>query len=389
MEFEEGELCHVRGFAAEGFIFPAGTLMWSAVAATGMDDTRRSFLEELLSVSTPSGFETAGQRRWLEYVETYADETRVDAYGNAVAIREGDPDAPSIAVAGHGDEIGLMIRAITDEGFLKLTRIGGSDRTVTKGQHVTVHADDGPVEGVIGQVAIHLRDPAKDEYDEIAEQYVDIGVEDGEAAEELVSVGDPITLAGTLSELAGERVAGRGMDNRVGIWTAAEAFRRAVEADSDATVYAVSTVQEEVGLRGAEMVGFELDPDAVVVVDVTHATDQPDSPGEKGSDVELGAGPVVARGSANHPALVEAVRTVGEGSGIDLQLSATGTRVGTDADAFYTARGGTPALSVGIPNRYMHTPVEVVDLDDLEAAAELLAETARRVGEFAPFGVDL
>ncbi|WP_181692551.1 M20/M25/M40 family metallo-hydrolase [Natronomonas sp. LN261] len=350
-----------------------------------MDETRRSFLEGLLSLSTPSGFETDGQRRWLAYVEEYADETRTDAYGNAVAIYEGDPDAPSIAVAGHGDEIGLMVRAITDDGFLKLSRIGGSDRTVTRGQRVTVYTDDGPVSGVIGQVAIHLRDTGDEGYDDIAEQHVDVGVADGDDAAALVDVGDPVTLETPITELADGRLAARGMDNRVGIWTAAEAFRRAVEADPDGTVYAVSTVQEEVGLQGARMVGFELDPDAVVAVDVTHATDHPDSPGDVGSDVELGGGPVVARGSANHPALVGAVRDVGDDAGIDYQLAAAGSRTGTDADAFYTASGGTPALNLGIPNRYMHTPVEVVDPTDLNAAADLLADTAIRAGEFAPF----
>jgi len=354
-----------------------------------MDETRRSFLEELLSASTPSGFETEGQRRWLEYVSPFADETRVDAYGNAVAVHEGADRAPSVAVAGHGDEIGLMVRAVTDDGFLKLTRIGGSDRTVTRGQHVTVHTDEGPVAGVIGQVAIHLRDTGADEYDEIAEQHVDIGVENGDRARELVDVGDPITLDTAVTELADGRLAARGLDNRVGVWTAAEAFRRAVEADPDVTVYAVSTVQEEVGLRGAQMVGFELDPDAVVAVDVTHATDQPESPGGKGSDIELGAGPVVPRGSANHPALVDAVRAVAADSGVEVQLAAAGSGTGTDADAFYTSRGGTPALNLGIPNRYMHTPVEVVDLADLEVAAELLADTAARLGEFDPLDAGL
>ena len=354
-----------------------------------MDTERRAFLDDLLSCSTPSGFETAGQRRWLDYVEAYADETRVDAYGNAVAVSEGRDDAPSIVVTGHGDEIGLMVRDITDDGFLKLTRIGGSDRTVTRGQHVTVHTDEGPIDGVIGQVAIHLRDPAADEYDEIAEQYVDIGVEDGEEAEDRVDVGDPITLTTHVTDLAGDRVAARGMDNRVGIWTAAETFRRVAQTDPDATVYAVSTVQEEVGLKGAQMIGFELEPDAVVAVDVTHATDQPESPGDKGSDIDLGAGPVVVRGSANHPALAEAVRTVGADAGIDLQLSAAGSRTGTDADAFYTSTGGIPALNLGLPNRYMHTPVEVVDLGDLDAAAELLAAFAGRFEEFAPFRADI
>jgi len=354
-----------------------------------MAQARRSFLDELLSLSTPSGFEADGQRRWLAYVEEYADETRVDAYGNAVAVYEGDPDAPSVAVAGHGDEIGLMVRAIDDDGFLKLSRIGGSDRTVTRGQRVTVHADDGLVSGVIGQVAIHLRDAGDEEYDEIAEQHVDIGVEDGEDAETLVDVGDPVTLEAPVTELADGRLAARGMDNRVGIWTAAEAFRRAVEADPNATVYAVSTVQEEVGLQGARMVGFELDPDAVVAVDVTHATDHPDTPSVRGSDVELGGGPVLARGSANHPALVDAARGVGDEAGIDYQLAAAGSRTGTDADAFYTSSGGTPALNLGLPNRYMHTPVEVVDQADLDAAASLLAGVAGRLEGFAPFDVGI
>ncbi|MFO7927942.1 MAG: M20/M25/M40 family metallo-hydrolase [Halobacteriota archaeon] len=354
-----------------------------------MDEMQRSFLTDLLSVSTPSGFETAGQRRWLSYVDEHADETRTDAYGNAVAIHEGPEESPSIAITGHGDEIGMMIRAITDEGYLQLSRIGGSDRTVTRGQHVTVHTDDGPVDGVIGQVAIHLRDSEDETYDEIAEQHVDIGVEEGDDARELVDIGDPVTLATEITDLADGRLAARGMDNRVGIWTAAEAFRRAVESDPDVTIYAVSTVQEELGLRGAEMVGFELDPDAVVAIDVTHATDHPDTPSIRGSDVELGSGPVVARGSANHPSLVDAVRTVAAESEFDLQLAAAGSRTGTDADAFYTARGGIPSLNVGIPNRYMHTPVEVIDRSDLDSAAALLAATAIRLDEFAPFGVDL
>ena len=354
-----------------------------------MESRQRQFLEELLSTPTPSGFETDGQRVWLDYVSRFADETHVDDYGNAVAIYEGDSDAPSLALAGHADEIGLMVRDVTDDGFLKLTRIGGSDKTVTRGQHVTVHTDDGPVSGVIGQVAIHLRDPSRDEYSEINEQYVDVGAEDGDAARELVDVGDPVTFDTEIHDLAGELVSARGMDNRVGTWAAAEAFRRAVRDDPAATVYAVSTVQEEVGLKGATMVGFDLAPDAVIAVDVTHATDTPEAPGDKGGDIELGAGPVVTRGSANHPTLVTAAREIADDADVDVQLQAAGTRTGTDADAFYTTRGGTPSLNIGVPNRYMHTPVEVVDLADLESTAGLLSEIAGRVEEFAPLGVDL
>ncbi|QLH79036.1 M42 family peptidase [Halosimplex rubrum] len=354
-----------------------------------MEHERRQFLDDLLATASPSGYEVPGQRVWVDYVESFADDVRVDEYGNAVAVHEGGDADASIAFAGHGDEIGFIVREVTDDGFLTIGRVGGSDKTVTQGQHVTVHTDDGPVEGVVGQTAIHLRDGDDGEAPDIVEQSVDIGVAEGEDAEELVEVGDPVTFAQRVRELEDGRLTARGMDNRVGIWAAAEGLRRAVEAGADATVYAVSTVQEEVGLRGAEMVGFDLDPDAVIACDVTHATDSPGVPGKKSTGVELGEGPVVARGSANHPALVTAVREVADGEGIDVQLQATGSRTGTDADAFYTARGGTPALNLGLPNRYMHTPVEVIDAEDLDAMADLLGAVGAVADSHAPFDVGL
>ncbi|WP_123539178.1 M20/M25/M40 family metallo-hydrolase [Halosimplex salinum] len=355
-----------------------------------MDDTRREFLDDLLSTASPSGYEVPGQRIWIDYVEAFADDVQTDEYGNAVAVHEGSDDCDvSVAFAGHGDEIGFIVRDVTDDGFLSIGRVGGSDKTVVPGQHVTVHTDDGPIDGVVGQTAIHIRDSDDDEAPDIARQHVDIGVEEGETAEELVEVGDPVTFTQRVRELEDGRLTARGMDNRVGIWAAAEGLRRAVEAGADATVYAVSTVQEEVGLQGARMVGFDLDPDAVVACDVTHATDSPGVPGEKSTGVELGEGPVVARGSANHPALVAAVRDVAAEADLDVQLQATGSRTGTDADAFYTARGGTPTLSLGLPNRYMHTPVEVIDAADLDEMADLLGALGERAEAFAPFGVDL
>lgn len=357
--------------------------------AGGMDDERRAFLEELLTTPTPSGFEVEGQRRWLAYVEQFADKVRTDAYGNAVAVYSGGD--PTVAVTGHVDEIGLMVRDVDDDGFLRLSPVGGSDRTVTRGQHVTVHANDGPVHGVVGQTAIHLRDPEADDVPDVGEQHVDVGATDAADARDLVEVGDPVTFASTVEPLHKDRIAARGVDNRVGVWTAAEALRRAAERNTDATVLAVSTVQEELGKRGAEMVGHDLAPeaDAVVAVDVTHATDTPGTPAGRSTGVKLGAGPAVSRGSANHPALVEAVRSSASEEGIDIQLQATGTATGTDADAFYTSAGGVPTADVGIPNRYMHTPVEVVDLADLEAAAELVSAFADGAGEFAPFNVGL
>lgn len=350
-----------------------------------MDDDQRAFFEALLTTPSPSGFEQRGQQVWLDYVEEYADEVRTDEYGNAVATYRGGE--PTIAFAGHSDEVGFIVRRIEDDGFVRVGPIGGADRTVSKGQHVTIHADE-PVQGVVGQTAIHLREPDEETIDDIEAQYVDVGAEDEDEARSLVEVGDPVTFTTTLEELHGTRLAARGMDNRIGTWAAAEGLRRAAKAGVNATVCAVSTVQEEVGLQGARMIGFDLDPDAAVAVDVSHATDTPGMDTEKRSPVELGGGPVISRGSANHPALVRLAREAADDAAVDVQLQAAGTRTGTDADAFYTARGGIPSLSLGLPNRYMHTPVEVIDTEDLDRLATLLGAMARRATDHAPFAVD-
>jgi len=345
-----------------------------------MEERQREFLDALLETASPSGFESASQQVWVEYVSEFADEVRTDDYGNAVAVLEGGE--PTVAIAGHSDEIGFMVRDIEDNGYIRLERIGGSDSTVSRGQHVQIHTDDGTVPGVIGQTAIHLRDKEDDSVPDIDEQHVDIGVDGGDEAAELVERGDPITFAQTVSELEDGRIAARGLDNRVGIWAAAEGFRRAAAQEPDATVYAVSTVQEELGLQGAKMVGFDLDPDVAIAIDVTHATDEPGTPGNKTTGIELGEGPAIARGSANHPNVVSALRDVAETASMDIQLEPSGIRTGTDADAFYTSRGGIPSVYLGIPNRYMHTPVETLDMADLDATADLLAQFVASAAEY-------
>jgi endoglucanase len=352
-----------------------------------MDEDARAFLTDLLETKAPTGFEAGAQRVWVDYVAEFADDVRTDAYGNAVAVHEGGDT--EIAVVGHGDEIGFVVRRIDDDGYLHLSRAGGTDRTVSRGQHVTVLADDGPIHGVIGQTAIHLRDRDDDDVAEISEQYVDIGVDDREAAAELLDVGDPIAVASTVHELQGERLTGRAMDNRTGVWTAAETLRAATERDVDATVYAVSTVQEEVGANGAQMIGFDLDPDAAVVVDVTHATDTPGLPGKMDTGVELGDGPSVRRGQPDHPALVAALREAADAAEIDVQMEAASNSTLTDANAIFVQQGGIPSVNVGVPTRYMHTPVEVIDTGDLAGAVEVVAGFAARASETAPFEVSL
>jgi len=353
-----------------------------------MEDSPRDFLVDLLETPSPSGYETRGQRVWLDYVEQCADDVRTDAYGNAIAVHEGDPDAPEVVLTGHADEIGFIVRSIDENGFVRPGRIGGSDPSVSRGQHVTIHAADGPVEGVVGQTAIHLREEDDDGPD-VSDLWIDVGVESEEEASERLEIGDPITFSSTVSWLSETRLAARGIDNRVGTWAAAEGFREAVEAGTEATVYAVSTVQEEVGVKGAQMVGFDLEPDAVVVVDVGHAVDYPSAPSDKTSGMELGGGPALGRGSTNHPVLFEALRSVADDRKIDVQLEALGVGTGTDADGFFTAAGGIPSQVVSVPNRYMHTPVEVIDTDDIEFVATLLGAFASSAHEFAPFAVDI
>ncbi|GAA0288419.1 M20/M25/M40 family metallo-hydrolase [Halobacterium noricense] len=352
-----------------------------------MDETRDAFLRRLLDAPSPSGFETAGQRAWVDYVEEFADDVRTDAYGNAVAVYDGGDT--EVAFAGHADELGFVVTAITDDGFLRVRPLGGVDRSVTEGSQVAVHTDEGTVNGVVGHTAIHLREAGEDAPADVTEQHVDVGAEDGEQARELVEVGDPATLAAGVHDLAGTRIAGRGLDNRTGSWVAAEALRRAAERGADCTVYAVNTVQEELGTRGASMVAFDLDPDVALVVDVTHAADNPSYPSAHASEVELGGGPTVTRGGSSHPEVARAVRAAGDAEGIDVQVEAMSTTTGTDADTFFRARSGIPTVAIGIPNRYMHTPAEVVDTEDVEDAADLLAAFAVREADRESFAVDV
>ena len=353
-----------------------------------MDETRDAFLGRLLETPSPSGYETAVQRVWVDYVSEYADDVRTDAYGNAIAVYDGGvEDAAEIAFTGHADELGFVVTSVTDDGFLRVRPVGGVDQTVTEGSQIEIHTDDGTVNGVVGQTAVHLRDHDDDDPADVTEQHVDVGATDGDHARELVEVGDPATLAVGVHDLAGTRISGRALDNRTGSWVAAEALRRAAARDTDATVYAINTVQEELGTNGASMVAFDVDPDVAVVVDVTHAADNPTYPSSHASEVELGGGPTVTRGGSSHAEVSRAVRETADAAGIDVQLEAMSVTTGTDADTVFTERSGIPTVALGIPNRYMHTPAEVVDTDDVEDAADLLAAFAVREADRDSFAV--
>jgi len=352
------------------------------------------FLKNLLNTPSPSGFETHGQKVWVDYVRPFADSVEIDAYGNAFATlnpesRKGDP---TVFMSGHVDELGLMISHISEEGFLYFKGIGGVDRTLIRGQRVTVHGASGPIPGVTGLLAIHLQEPDdRNKVPELHTMHIDIGVSSRKKAEKLVRVGDPVTYSAEFQELSGGRFAARGCDNRIGAWAAAEALRLIwlQKKSLNAKVVAVSTIQEENGLYGASMAGYTVHPDVALVVDVTHATDIPNCSKPKHGEVSLGKGPVLSLGSVNHPVVNDYLRTVAKQQGIAIQVEANPRWTGTDADAIFKQKGGIPTVSIGVPNRYMHSPVEMIQYSDLEQTAELLAAFAIGAKKGDRYGVKL
>ncbi len=356
-----------------------------------MDDNSRALLFRLLETPSPSGFETAGQRVWAEAVRPLADEFASDTYGNAFATLN-PGGSPRILLAGHADELGFMVSYISDEGFLHFQGIGGVDRAVIRGQRVTVHGAGGPVGGVTGQLAVHLQEPeARKKVPEMHEMIIDIGARSKHEAQQVVAVGDAVTYSAGVLPLLGDRIAARGCDNRIGTWAAAEALRRiaARREELSACVIAASTIQEENGAYGATMAAYHLRPDVAIVVDVTHATDIPQSSKARHGDIRLGAGPVISVGSSNHPVVNHRLLAVAEANGIPLQTEINPRFTGTDADTIFLQRGGIATVCLGLPNRYMHSPAEVIDLADLDHLAALLAAFALDVQSGESFRVDL
>ncbi len=339
-----------------------------------MDMESRNFLESLIDTASPSGFESDNLEKWLDRAGGYADEVWSDAYGNSVATLNPGMDT-EVVVAGHSDEIGLMVSHITEDGFLYVRKVGGVDIGALPGKKVNIHGGDEVVKGVIGRKPIHLqKENEREEIPDLEEIYLDIGVEDRSEAKDIgVHVGAPVTVDIGYDELENELITGRGLDNRVGIWSACEILRKIDPDELDVTVHSVATVQEELGLKGAQMISYDIDPDLSLIMDVTFATDVPSIDEKEHGSIELGEGPSLKHGKENHPVLIEELRSAADRFGIDIQHEAMTNRGATDADAFYVSRGGIPTLSIGIPNRNMHTPVEIVDESDLDALTDLLS----------------
>lgn len=338
-------------------------------------------LARLLDAPGPSGFERAPARIWRE-AAGFADEVTVDVSGNSRATL-GDAAAPArVMFAGHIDEIGVMIVHVDDDGYCWFDVIGGWDSQVFVGQRVTLLGKDGPVTGVIGKQAIHLMDQAaRDKLSKVHDLWIDIGATSRAQALERVEVGSAGVIGGMMQRLPNDRIVSRSLDNRIGAYVVLEALRLLSEDRPAVAVTAVATTQEEIAYTGggARTSATALEPVAAVVVDVTHATDSPSVEKKRHGDVKLGAGPVLSRGAAVNPLVVERLLAAASTEGIPVQLQAAPRFTGTDADAIFTAHRGTATGLVSVPLRYMHSPSEMAALSDITNAAKLLAAFARSV----------
>ena len=339
-----------------------------------MREASLDFLRTLVNTPSPVGHETRGQRVWLDYAKQFSEETFSDAYGNCVAVLN-KGGSPRIMLAGHADEIAMAVNYIDDHGFIYVRRMGGVDAAITKAQRVFIHTRREPVKGVVGNVAPHLMKLEGDpKPPKIHDLFIDIGVSKRADAEKLVRIGDPITLVDEFDILRGDLAVARAFDNRIGTWSVIEALRLLKESKAPlhAEVCAVSNVQEEVGLLGARQIAYSLKPDVALVVDVTHATDYPTVSKMQHGDVQIGKGPALTHGGCNHPEVVARLEAVAKAKKISLQHEAMSSTSGTDTDAIFWTRGGIASALISLPNRYMHSPVEVVSLKDLEQIPQLL-----------------
>jgi putative aminopeptidase FrvX len=339
-------------------------------------------LADLLTTPGPSGYERAAAEVWRSAARDAGLDVRADVMGSSTATAAGRGDGPRLAIVGHIDEIGLVVTHIDDQGMLWFTNLGGWDPVILVGQRVAVQTKDGPIPGVVGKKPIHLLKPdEREKAPKLSDLHIDIGARDGDEARALVRQGDVAVVAVEPVELPNGRVASRAHDNRLGCYIALEAARRVAEAGgAPGDVIAVAGVQEETTMAGATTTAYALQADVAIAVDVTHATDAPGvDPKELGKH-ELGSGAVIARGSIMHPLVFELLHDAAEAEGIPFTIETQGGRASwTDADAFHASRAGVPTGLVSIPLRYMHSPVEVAQLDDVEACIALLAAFARRL----------
>ncbi len=340
-----------------------------------MDKTAKQFLSDLLHSATPSGYEQQGQAIVEKYVKPFADEVRKDVHGNLHAVLN-PKGSMRVMLAGHCDEIGLMVMYIDDKGFLYISSVGGVYVPLLQGERIVIHTAKGPVRGVIGVKPIHLMDQKERDsaVTKMHDLWVDIGAKDKAEAEEMVEPGDVATIDRGLLELPNDRIVARGLDDRIGVFVVAEALRLAAKEKVSVAVHMVSTVQEEIGLRGAQTAAFGIDPHIGIAVDVGFATDFPNCNPKMVGEASLGGGPILHRGPNFNPAVHERLVRAAKDARIKVQHQPIQRGSGTDANAMQMTRAGAAAALVSVPCRHMHSPAEMISVKDADNAAKLLAK---------------
>lgn len=362
-----------------------------------MQEEAKAFLFDLLNTFSPTGFETRGQKKWIEYLKTFSSVVQSDAYGNAWATLEANGTGESkplrVMLEAHADEIGYIIKHITKEGYLHIDRIGGSDTATARGRRLHILTDNGPVVGIIGNTAIHLR---KDKTDEkapkIHELYVDVGAANAEEVKALgIRPGLPAVYPDPPTTFGKNRIVGRALDNRMGGFIISQVMSRLSPKREtlQATVLAVNAVQEEIGGYGAKMIAHRLMPDVCVVLDVTHATDTPGIEHAIHGEVKLGGGPSITHGACNHPRVIARLLECAQKAGIPIQHESCSRYSGTDTDVIFDVREGIPSALISLPLRYMHSVVEMADFDDVENVIQLLVRFVESLRAEDSFGAVL
>jgi len=350
-----------------------------------MKKENKEFLYKLLNTPSPSGFEAKIQKVVKKRMSKIADEVTADVHGNLIATF--NPGAPiSVMLAGHCDQIGLMVTHIDSSGYIWIKQIGGIDAAVLPGTTLEIHTEAGVLPAIIGHQPVHLVSAAdRGKKVELSKVWVDTGLTAKEVKKR-VRVGDPITFKAGVTELGKHLISSPACDDKVGLYVVMEALRIVAskvkgkdKKKFPVALHAVSTVQEEIGLRGARTSAYGLDPLVGIAVDVTHATDNPGADAKKVGTVNLGDGPVISRGANINNVLEKLLFDTAKKKKISCQPLAAPRGTGTDANAIQITRKGVAAALIGIPNRYMHTSVEVVDTRDLDASAQLVAETVMKI----------
>lgn len=340
-----------------------------------MDKVSKKFLEKYLNNASPTGFEVEGQKIWLDYVKPYVDDYFVDTYGTAVAVI--NPKAKyKVVIEAHADEISWFVNYISKDGYIYVIRNGGSDHQIAPSMRVNIRTDEGKiVKGIFGWPAIHVRNGEKEEAPTLKNIFIDIGADtDEEVAKLGIKVGNVITFEDELMNLNKKYWTGRALDNRIGGFMIAEVARRLKENNIslDYGLYVVNAVQEEIGLRGAQMIAQRIKPDVAIVTDVTHDTQSPMYNKKAQGDLKCGNGPVLTFGPAVQNNLLKSLFDIADKNKIPYQRSASSRSTGTDTDAFAYSNDGVASALISLPLKYMHTTVETAHEDDIENVIKLM-----------------